>query len=190
MTRGRRIGWLFAAVGLMLGACSGDDSSPTGSGGSSASGGGGGAGGSSDTGGAAGSTSGGSAGTGGEAGSGDSGAADAASDAPPTTEGGRCLAAGTLPVVNEASTGYRINGGSLNAPLTLCRGNTYTFAINAPGHPFYVRQQTGTTFTSGITGNHIETGNLVFAVPQDAPDMLFYQCDYHELMTGAILIVD
>jgi len=218
MTR-RRGWWLLTTVGLVLGGCSGDDSTPTGSGptgsgGSSATGGAGGAGGSSDPGGAAGST-GGSGGTGGEAGSSGSGGSggttgnpdagsggagaggggnrDAASDATPASEAGeagRCLAAGTLTVVNQGSSGYLFNGGPLNAVLTLCRGNKYTFAINAPGHPFYIRTSTGTSFTTGITGAHTAAGDLVFDVPPTAPDMLFYQCDVHETMTGVVLIVD
>jgi hypothetical protein len=172
-------------------------------------------GGSSATGGAGGSTSAGTAGTGGEGGaSGSSGAggtsgdpdaasdgagvsdsagADGARDAPPTNEGGEagdCLPAGTLTVVNQGSEGYLIDGGSLNAAITLCRGNKYALAIDSPGHPFYVRTSTGSTFTDGITGNHISSGDLVFDVPLSAPNLLFYQCDIHDVMTGAILIVD
>ena len=95
-----------------------------------------------------------------------------------------------MAVVNQASDGYLFNGGPLNPPLTLCRGTKYTFAINAPLHPFYIRNQNGTSFVDGITGNHIDSGNLVFDVPVTAPNMLFYQCDFHDVMTGAIIIVD
>jgi hypothetical protein len=199
MTRPRAAWWLLAVVGWVLGACSGDDSSPPGAGGSSASGG---AGGSSQTGGAGGSTTGGGAGTGGTAGSGGSGggdtdagsagkagAAGAPGDGSTGGEPGKCLAAGTYTVVNDGSNGYLIAGGSLNTAITLCRGTTYTFAINAPFHPFYIRDGQ-VEYTAGITGSRITTGNLVFAVPMNAPAMLFYQCAAHDWMTGPILTVD
>ena len=95
-----------------------------------------------------------------------------------------------MAVVNDGSAGYLFDGGPLNPVLRLCRGSKYTFVIDAPGHPIYIRQQNGTSFIDGITGNHISSGNLVFDVPLTAPSMLFYQCDIHDVMTGAIVIVD
>ena len=95
-----------------------------------------------------------------------------------------------MAVVNDGSAGYLFDGGPLNPVLRLCRGSKYTFVIDAPGHPIYIRNQNGTSFIDGITGNHISSGNLVFDVPLTAPSMLFYQCDIHDLMTGAIVIVD
>jgi hypothetical protein len=104
-------------------------------------------------------------------------------------DGGRCLAPGTHTIVNQGSDGYIISGGGLNAPLTLCRGSTYTFAINAPGHPFFIRQGAN-DYNDGVTNNRASIGDLVFAVPMTAPAMLAYQCTAHDWMTGAILIVD
>jgi hypothetical protein len=121
------------------------------------------------------------------------GSSDAASDRTTTrdaVDGGRCLPAGTHTVVNDGSIGYSIAGNGLNVPITLCRGFKYTFAINAPGHPFFIRTQAGPTYTTGITGNHTATGDLVFDVPASAPSPLIYECQIHPSMTGALVIVD
>ena len=95
-----------------------------------------------------------------------------------------------MAVVNDGSAGYLFDNGPLNPVLTLCRGNRYTFTINAPGHPIYIRQSNGTSFIDGVTGNHMSAGDLIFDVPRSAPNMLFYQCDIHEVMTGVFVIVD
>jgi hypothetical protein len=104
-----------------------------------------------------------------------------------------CHAPGTLQVVNSGMTAYMIDGAS-NPSLTFCRGSTYVFAVNSPGHPFYVKtvQSTGTgnAYSSGVTGNGATSGNVTFAVPSDAPGTLFYDCSNHAAMTGPITIVD
>ena len=107
--------------------------------------------------------------------------------------GGACHAAGTLDVTNSGMTAYVIDGQS-NPDLTFCRGSTYAFAIDTPGHPFYVNsvQGTGTTnaYASGVTGNGTTSGTLTFIVPSDAPDTLYYDCSLHAAMTGTIHVVD
>lgn len=107
--------------------------------------------------------------------------------------GASCLAAGTLNVTARGSAAYVIDGVS-NPSLTLCRGSTYTFAIDTPGHPFYVKtvQGTGTadSYDSGVTGNGTTLGTLTFVVPLDAPATLYYICSLHAAMTGALQIVD
>ena len=79
------------------------------------------------------------------------------------------------------------------------RGGTYTFNLTATGHPFYLTTDNGTGFvtetyvgeyTSGVTGSRNETGTLVFVVPQDAPNVLYYQCGVHGNMRGTIVIKD
>ena len=82
--------------------------------------------------------------------------------------------------------------------LTLVRGFTYTFSINAFNHPFYIKSSISDTsfgsageYTSGVTGNGTQIGDVVFTVPNDAPDTLFYQCGNHPAtMRGTLLIVD
>jgi hypothetical protein len=104
-----------------------------------------------------------------------------------------CHAPGTLQVVNSGMTAYMIDGAS-NPSLAFCRGSTYVFAVNSPGHPFYIKtvQSTGTgnAYSSGVSGNGATAGNVTFAVPSDAPATLFYDCSIHAAMTGTITIVN
>jgi hypothetical protein len=99
--------------------------------------------------------------------------------------------ANTFTVGNSGTSDYVINGSN-DPALTLYRGRTYTFNVNAPGHPFWIKtnQTTGTggAFTGGITGNGTSSGALVFAVPTNAPNPLFYNCQFHATMTGVLNI--
>jgi hypothetical protein len=85
-----------------------------------------------------------------------------------------------------------INGQS-NPTLPLVRGKTYTFDVNAPDHPFFIKSApvngSGSTWDEGVTNNGLEVGTLSFTVPADAPATLFYQCGIHSAMTGTIQIV-
>ncbi len=97
----------------------------------------------------------------------------------------------TFTVTNNGTTSYVINGVN-NKALALVKGNTYTFNINASGHPFYIKsiQGSGTSnaWTEGVTGNGTQVGTLTFTVPQDAPATLFYNCQFHSTMTSTITI--
>jgi hypothetical protein len=107
--------------------------------------------------------------------------------------GGACLTAGTLHVTASGMTAYVIDGAS-NPDPTLCRGSSYDFAINTPGHPFYINTVRGTgtanAYNLGVTGNGMTSGTLTFAVPSEAPATLFYDCSIHAAMTGTIHVVD
>ena len=81
----------------------------------------------------------------------------------------------------------------------LRRGGTYTFNVNASGHPFYLTTDNGTNFsagtyfgeyTSGVTNSRTASGTVTFVVPANAPDTLYYQCGNHSSMRGAITIKD
>jgi hypothetical protein len=104
-----------------------------------------------------------------------------------------CHAGGTLQVTSSGMTAYVVDGAS-NPALTFCRNTTYVFAVNAAGHPFYIKTMkgtgTGNAYSSGVSGNGAETGDVTFAVPGDAPDTLFYQCSLHAAMAGTIHIVN
>jgi len=81
-----------------------------------------------------------------------------------------------------------------NPNITLKRGETYTFSVNAPGHPFLINsvQGVGTanTYNEGVTNNGAAEGTVTFTVPADAPDTLFYNCEFHASMTGELNIIN
>ena len=91
------------------------------------------------------------------------------------------------------SQNYTINGQS-DPTLTLVRGRTYTFAVNAANHPFFIKTVAGAgtanQFTDGVSGNGVEVGTLTFTVPQTAPAQLFYQCSVHAAMSGTLTIIN
>jgi hypothetical protein len=101
-------------------------------------------------------------------------------------------------VTNSGSSAYIFNGEDLtnsqNPSITLTRGETYTFTVDSPGHPFLIKtaQSTGTgsTYDDGVNNNGTASGTVTFTVPTNAPNSLFYICQFHSSMTGEITIVD
>jgi hypothetical protein len=99
-------------------------------------------------------------------------------------------------VSNIGSTSYVFNGNGLtdadNPDLTLVRGNTYTFTVNASGHPFFIKTVQGNSnanaYANGVTNNGEQNGTITFVVPMDAPDILYYNCQFHSAMTGTFNI--
>src|SRR5438093_10405757 len=71
-------------------------------------------------------------------------------------------------VVNSGTSAYLVDGVA-NPTLTLNRGETYVFNVNAIGHPFYIKTArvtgSGSQYTSGVTGQGGESGQLTFVVP-------------------------
>jgi hypothetical protein len=95
-------------------------------------------------------------------------------------------------VVNSGATAWNV-GGSLNPTLTLNIASTYTFNVNASGHPFFIKTArvtgSGSQWTEGTTNQGVQVGTLTFVVPADAPATLFYQCGVHSSMGGTINII-
>ena len=89
-----------------------------------------------------------------------------------------------------------------NPILTLYRGNTYKFNVDAKGHPFWIMTEpykskvsvdgsTSTIFDTGVTNNGADQGTVTFTVPTaGAPDTLYYQCGNHDIMYGILQIKD
>ena len=119
--------------------------------------------------------------------------------------GGTCTAThfdGALGVWTLGANGtsdYTFTGtglsGTVNDPaLNLVRGQTYIFKNRSGGHPFRIQTSyqdtSGTAYNTGITNNSAANGtDLIFKVPQDAPNPLFYQCTAHTNMSGRLDIV-
>ena len=93
---------------------------------------------------------------------------------------------------------YTFTGpGNLSATddpqIELQRGQTYVFRNRSGGHPFRIQStvngSTGTQYSTGVTNNDGGDGtDIIFDVPFDAPNILYYQCTSHANMGGAMLI--
>jgi hypothetical protein len=67
---------------------------------------------------------------------------------------------------------YAINGNQPNPTLTLVRGQTYTFAVNADSnHPFLIN-------SPGVQSNNISQGTITYTVPTVASNYT-YICSIH-----------
>ena len=96
-------------------------------------------------------------------------------------------------VVNNGAVSYQIDSVD-NPTLTVHRGSTYTFTGTATGHPFWIMTAqvtgTGSAYNTGVTNNGIQSGTVTWVVDPSAPNTLFYNCQIHSNMTGAINVTD
>jgi hypothetical protein len=100
----------------------------------------------------------------------------------------------TYRVSNQGSAAYTIDNQS-NPTLTLVRGNTYVFNLTLQDvYPFWIKTQPGTgtnnAYNSGVTRNGAATGPVTFVVPQDAPDILYYNAENQSNLAGVFNIID
>jgi hypothetical protein len=104
----------------------------------------------------------------------------------------------TFGVVNNGTSAYTFSDAGNhwfptsedNPVLYLRRGETYVFDVNASGHPFEIRvSDGGSAYTTGVTNNAAEVGQVEFKVPMSAPSTLYYQCTVHSGMGNTINIV-
>lgn len=104
----------------------------------------------------------------------------------------------TYTIGNQGASAYLFTGEGLNntanPSITLKRGETYEFEIATPGHPFLIKSNqtvgTGDAYNDGVTNNGASSGTILFTVTANAPDTLFYICEFHASMKGTFNIVD
>ena len=90
--------------------------------------------------------------------------------------------------------GPGFDGGTRFDPdIHLVRGQRYIFHNRSSGHPFRIQStingSAGTQYNTGVTNNDgAAPTDIVFDVPQDAPNILFYQCTAHPDMGGKFII--
>ena len=94
-------------------------------------------------------------------------------------------------VSNSGTSAYLIDGEA-NPVLNLVRGQSYAIEIDSPGNPFWIKSSpttgTGDSYNDGLSTNGIESGTILFTVPLNAPDILYYICQFHSAMQGVIAI--
>ena len=100
----------------------------------------------------------------------------------------------TYRVTNSGTSAYVINQES-NPSLILVRGNTYYFNLSLTGaFPFYIKTIASlgivNIYSDGVINNGASDGQIIFTVPQDAPDVLFYCNPVEFNLRGQFNIVD
>ncbi len=95
-------------------------------------------------------------------------------------------------ISNSGTGAYLINGVSNNL-INFEKGKKYRIHINASGHPFWIQTVSGTysaanVYSSGITNGGAQVGHILVELPQNAPDNLYYACEYHSSMVGSISV--
>ena len=98
-------------------------------------------------------------------------------------------------VTNNGSSAYLIDSAS-NPTLTLVRGVSYTFDVNAGGHPFWFQTTPGAydsnnVYLDGVQNAGTDDGIIIFALTGSSiPDTLYYVCQNHASMGGEFSVVD
>ena len=96
-------------------------------------------------------------------------------------------------VTASGASAYTFSGAATgnNPTITVERGKTYRFDVNASGHPFQIRvSDGGSNYTNGVENAGTQSGAVYFTVSDDAPATLVYQCTNHAAMVGTINIID
>jgi hypothetical protein len=95
-------------------------------------------------------------------------------------------------ITNSGSGSYLVNGVS-NGLITFEKGKKHRIHVNATGHPFWIQTvsgaySSGNVYSTGITNGGAQAGHILVELPQDAPDNLYYACQFHSSMAGSISV--
>jgi len=95
--------------------------------------------------------------------------------------------------ITNSGTGYYIINGVASSLITFEKGKKYRIHINAAGHPFWIQTvpgaySSGNVYSTGITNGGAQVGHILVELPQDAPDNLYYACQFHSSMSGPISV--
>jgi hypothetical protein len=86
------------------------------------------------------------------------------------------------------------DGLTRNPVLTLYRGQTYVFNITSPNNPFSIKLEptlgTADRYVIPTIDNYgVVSGRITFTIPQDAPDVLYYQSETDLSLGGVIHVL-
>jgi hypothetical protein len=98
----------------------------------------------------------------------------------------------TFNVVNSGTVSYVINGAT-NPTLTVVRGYSYFFTVNASGSNFFLKTAQGIGLSNqyglGVTNNGDDVGGILWTVDAGAPNTLYYQSQQNSGQTGTINVI-
>ena len=99
----------------------------------------------------------------------------------------------TIKIINiTIKDGYTDVNGTVSGDdisITINNGDTLSFDVNAPNHPFYIKtvQGTGTDNQASNVTNNGTIGGVVNWTPTGA-GTYYYQCSVHDGMYGTITV--
>ena len=102
----------------------------------------------------------------------------------------------SIDVTAQNSANYQLSGNDRNGTVTgndptvtIALGDTLNFNVDAPGHPFYLKTQSGTgtaNQVSGATNQGTENGTVTWT--PTATGTYYYICSLHGGMVGTIIV--
>ena len=102
----------------------------------------------------------------------------------------------SINVTAQNSANYQLSGNDRNGTVTgndptvtIALGDTLNFNVNAPGHPFYLKTQSGTGTANQVSGaSNQGTENATVTWTPTATGTYYYICSLHGGMAGTIIV--